>query len=31
MVTDLGEQPVERVTRKIRSDADDKGMLIYPQ
>ena len=34
-LTDLGEQsvqigmPVEMVTRKIRSDADQKGMLIY--
>ncbi|HEX7567043.1 MAG TPA: OB-fold domain-containing protein, partial [Anaerolineaceae bacterium] len=34
-LTDLGEQPVqigmpvEMVTRKIRSDADAKGMLIY--
>jgi uncharacterized OB-fold protein len=34
-LTDLGDQsvqigmPVEMVTRKIRSDADQKGMLIY--
>ncbi len=34
-LTDLGEQPVqigmpvEMVTREIRSDADEKGMLIY--
>ncbi len=34
-LTDLGEQsvqigmPVEMVTRKIRADAGDKGMLIY--
>ena len=34
-LTDLGDQsvqigmPVEMVTRKIRSDADAKGMLIY--
>jgi len=34
-LTDLGDQsvqigmPVEMVTRKIRSDADNKGMLIY--
>ena len=34
-LTDLGDQsvqigmPVEMVTRKIRSDADNKGMLMY--
>jgi uncharacterized OB-fold protein len=34
-LTDLGEQeveigmPVEMVTRKIRSDGSDKGMLVY--
>lgn len=34
-LTDLGEQaiqigmPVEMVTRKIRSDGDEKGMLVY--
>jgi uncharacterized OB-fold protein len=34
-LTDLGEQavqigmPVEMVTRKIRADGDEKGMLVY--
>lgn len=34
-LTDLGEQPVEigmpveMVTRKIRSDGDERGMLVY--
>jgi len=34
-LTDLGEQPgeigmpVEMVTRKIRSDGDDRGMIVY--
>jgi uncharacterized OB-fold protein len=34
-LTDLGEQaiqigmPVEMVTRKIRNDGDEKGMLVY--
>ncbi len=34
-LTDLGEQPleigmpVEMVTRKIRSDSDERGMIIY--
>ena len=34
-LTDLGDQPVqigmpvEMVTRRIRSDGDDKGMLVY--
>jgi uncharacterized OB-fold protein len=34
-LTDLGEQkveigmPVEMVTRRIRSDGDEKGMLVY--
>ena len=34
-LTDLGDQPVqigmpvEMVTRKIRSDGDDRGMLVY--
>ncbi len=28
-LTDLGEQPVEMVTRKIRQDGDERGMLVY--
>lgn len=34
-LTDLGEgdvqigMPVEMVTRKLRSDGDDRGMLVY--
>jgi uncharacterized protein len=34
-LTDLGEQPVENgmpvemVTRKIRQDGDERGMLVY--
>jgi uncharacterized OB-fold protein len=34
-LTDLGEQkvkigmPVEMVTRRIRSDGDERGMLVY--
>jgi uncharacterized OB-fold protein len=34
-LTDLGEKPVEigmpveMVTRKIRSDGDERGMLVY--
>ena len=35
-LTDLGDQsveigmPVEMVTRKIRSDGDERGILVYP-
>ncbi len=28
-LTDLGEQPVEMVTRKIPQDGDERGMLVY--
>lgn len=28
-LTNLGEQPVEMVTRKLREDTDERGMLIY--
>ena len=28
-LTDLGSQPVEMVTRRLRQDGDERGMLIY--
>ena len=28
-LTDLGDKPVEMVTRRLRSDGDERGMLVY--